>query len=139
MAMQSADPAAVVQRLHAAINQHDLDALAACFAPDFQSEQPLHPDRAFRGREQMRSNWAQIFGGVPNIRADLVRLAVDGETVWAEWDWGGSRADGAPFALRGVTVQGVQNDQIAWVRLYMEPVQQGSGVDAAIRQTVTGA
>jgi hypothetical protein len=34
----------VIERLHQALNEHNLEALLACFAPDFQSEQPLHPD-----------------------------------------------------------------------------------------------
>lgn len=131
-------PAVLMERLQRAINQHDLDGLAECFAPGFLSEQPAHPDRAFYGRGQVRSNWSQIFGLVPNIEAVLLRCASEGETVWAEWDWRGSRADGAPFAMRGVTVQRVQEDRIAWVRLYMEPVRAGNGVDAAVRQAITG-
>ena len=55
----------VLQRLREAINRHDLDALAACFEPDYHSEFPAHPDRTFRGHEQMRKNWSQIFGAVP--------------------------------------------------------------------------
>jgi ketosteroid isomerase-like protein len=127
---------AVIRRLQQAINEHDLDALTACFAPDFQSEQPVHPDRAFNGQDQMRKNWAQIFGAVSDVEARLLRIGVEAETVWAEWDWRGTRRDGAAFAMRGVTIQGIQQDQITWVRLYMEAVQAGQGVDAAIEQAV---
>jgi hypothetical protein len=31
--------------------------------------------------------------------------------------------DGRPFARAGVTVYGLRAGRIAWVRLYMEPVQ----------------
>jgi ketosteroid isomerase-like protein len=34
------DPMAVVRRLQDATNRHDLDALVACFAPDYLSEIP---------------------------------------------------------------------------------------------------
>lgn len=37
----------VVERLHQALNEHNLETLLACFAPSFQGEQPLHPARAF--------------------------------------------------------------------------------------------
>ena len=47
-------PTAVLERLQREINQHDLDALAACFDPDYHSEFPVHPDRTFCGHEQMR-------------------------------------------------------------------------------------
>jgi ketosteroid isomerase-like protein len=59
------DARAVVRRLQAATNAHDLDALVACFAPDYLSEIPAHPARSFRGSEQVRRNWTQILAGVP--------------------------------------------------------------------------
>jgi ketosteroid isomerase-like protein len=136
---EESDPAQVVERLRQAINQHDLDALAACFADDYRSEFPAHPDRAFRGHAQMTKNWTQIFGGVPDLAATLVTCAAAGDTAWAEWDWRGTRRDGAPFVMRGVTVQGVADGRIAWTRLYMEPVEvTGAGSDAAVRGTVAG-
>lgn len=132
-------PAGVVERLRQAINQHDLDALTACFAEDYRSEFPAHPDRAFQGHAQMVKNWTQIFGGVPDLAATLVTCTAAGDTAWAEWDWRGSRRDGAPFAMRGVTVQGVADGRIVWTRLYMEPVEvTGAGSDAAVRGTVAG-
>ena len=77
-------PAAVVERLREAINARDLDALAACFAPNYLSEVPAHPDRAFRGHEQMRRNWTQIFGGVSDIAATLLGCTLAGDTAWAD-------------------------------------------------------
>jgi hypothetical protein len=55
----------VLKRLRDAQNHHDLDAFVGCFDPDYRSEQPLHPDRAFAGSEQVRANWAEVFAGVP--------------------------------------------------------------------------
>ena len=132
-------PLSVIARMRDAINTHDLDALAACFAPDYASEFPAHPDRAFRGTDPMRGNWTQIFAGAPDITATLLRCTADGETVWAEWEWRGTRADGAPFAMCGVTIQGVLDDRIVWARLYMEPVQAGgTGNAEAIRAGISG-
>src|SRR5437588_12292788 len=118
----SASPPALIERLQQAINLHDLDALAACFHPDFRSEQPIHPDRAFRGREQMRKNWAQIFSMVPDIAADVLRTAVDGNTIWTEWDLHGTSVRGTPAHTAMVTIAGVEDGQIVWMRLYLEPV-----------------
>jgi ketosteroid isomerase-like protein len=132
-------PLAVIGRMRDAINAHDLDSLAACFAPDYASAFPAHPDRAFRGTEAMRRNWTQIFAGAPDIAATLLRCTADGETVWAEWEWRGTRSDGAPFAMAGVTIQGIHDDRIVWARLYMEPVQEGgTGNAAAIRAGIVG-
>jgi len=135
-ALSESTPVTVIERLGQAINRHDLDALAACFAPDYLSEFPAHPDRTFRGHEQMRKNWAQIFGGVPDLTATLRSCSVAGETVWAEWEWQGTRRDGAPFAMCGVTIQGMSGGRIAWTRLYMEPVEGGVGSDEAVRRDV---
>ena len=56
-------PRALVDRLVRATNAHDVDAVAACFAEDYENETPVHPARGFRGREQVRKNWEQIFAG----------------------------------------------------------------------------
>ncbi len=127
-----------IEGLQNAINDHDLDALTECFEPDYMSTFPVHPNRAFRGRAQMRKNWSTIFGAVPDIHAELLRWASEGDTVWAEWEWTGTRVDGVPYLWRGVTIHGVLEGRTAWVRMYMEPVQQvDSGVDAAVQQSLS--
>lgn len=128
----------VIERIQAAINRHDLEALVDCFEEDVESEQPVHPARSFTGRAQVRKNWAQILGGVPDLRAELVRTAADGDTAWAEWDWSGTRVDGAPHHLRGVTVLGIRGDRASWVRFYMEPVETGGvSIDGAVAESLT--
>ena len=128
------EPRFVVERLNAAWNAHDLEAFLACFHEDYASEQPAHPDRAFQGREQVRTNWSAFFEGVPDFRSELVGAAVDGEIVWSEWRWRGTQSDGALLDMAGVMVCGVHGGRMAWARLYMEPVEQaGAGIDAAVR------
>jgi ketosteroid isomerase-like protein len=130
-------PAAVVARLVVAINAHDLEAMVACFADDYRNEWPAHPQRGFRGSQQVRRNWSQIFAGVPDLRARLPRMVVDGDTVWAEWDLSGTRRDGAAHLMRGVSIFGVAEGRLAWVRFYLEPVEETSGdVDTFTHQTV---
>jgi ketosteroid isomerase-like protein len=129
------DPIAAVERFRDAINSHDLDALVDCFADDYDSEQPAHPGRAFRGNAQVRENWSEMFSGVPDLKAELLGSAIEGDTVWSEWSWHGTRADGAALAMTGVTVIGVTDGRFAWARLYMEPVEAASAdVGMAIRR-----
>ena len=100
----------VMGRLLAAMNAHDVDAFVACFAPDYRSEQPAHPSRAFGGSAQVRDNWTSVFAGVPDFHADLL-VAV-------------------------TTDDGIEASQIAWGRLYMEPVEQdGSDIEQMVRDT----
>jgi hypothetical protein len=93
-------------------NRHDLDAFVACFDSQYRSEQPLHPDRAFVGREQVAKNWAEVFAGVPDFQPELLRSAEQNATGWAEWHWHGTRTDGTRLDMRGVTIFGVRGDRM---------------------------
>ena len=135
-----AEPLATIKRLQAAINAHDLDALVTCFTDGHASEHPCHPDRSFTGVDQVRRNWTQILGGVPDLSAHLVSSIVDGNRVWCEWDWSGTRRDGAPHRMRGVTISTVEDGRISVTRFYMEPVvADGVRVDAVVSQAVAAA
>lgn len=135
-----ARPLATLERLVAAQNAHDLAAFVACFQPDYQSEQPAHPARAFKGSEQVRKNWSAIFAGVPDFRSDLLRSAVDGDTAWAEMHWTGTKVDGTPFDQMGIIVFGVREDRIAWGRLYFDEVErEGEDIDQAMRRIAGSA
>jgi ketosteroid isomerase-like protein len=125
----------VADRLSAAMNAHDIEAFVACFDVDYESEQPAHPDRAFRGRDQVRQNWSSIFESVKDFAAELVRADAAGDAEWSEWRWRGTHDDGSRLEMAGVIVLGVRDDRVAWARLYVEPVEQsGAGIDAAVRE-----
>jgi ketosteroid isomerase-like protein len=130
----------MLERLVAAVNAHDVDAVVACFSEGYVNETPAHPARGFVGREQVRRNWTAIFAGLPDIAATVVRHTTDGETVWSEWEMRGTRRDGAAQAMAGVIVFGVGEDErVTWARFYLEPVETGGvDVDGAIRRTVAG-
>lgn len=130
----------LILRIQQAIDAHDLDALVDCFAGDVESVQPVHPQRTFRGADQVRKNWQQILAAVPDLRTGLVRYALGSDCAWAEWDWAGTRIDGAPQRMRGVTIQAAGPDgRAAWVRFFMEPVEVGGpDVESAIRETLAG-
>ncbi len=126
----------VTNRLLAAMNAHDLDAFVACFALDYRSEQPAHPSRAFVGRDKVRENWMSVFSGVPDFNAELLLSSTTGDGVEiGEWQWRGTHTDGSPFAMRGVTVMGIEAEQIAWGRLYMEEIEvDGAGIDQMVQE-----
>jgi ketosteroid isomerase-like protein len=128
---------ALIERLKDAVNRHDLEALAGCFAQDFLNETPVHPARSFQGREQVRKNWAQIFAGVPDIEADILGSSVDGVSAWTEWEMRGTRRDGVRHLMRGVSIFKIGDDRFTSVRFYLEPVDESSAtVDAAVRMAV---
>ena len=128
---------AMVERLVRATNGHDVDEVAACFAEDYENETPVHPARAFRGRAQVRRNWEQIFAFVPDLRAEVLRCAIDGDVAWTEWAMTGTRRDGTAHHMCGVVVFGVRDDVASWARFYLEPVDESPGtVDDAVRTQV---
>ena len=123
----------IFQRLVAAQNAHDIEAFVSCFAPDYSSEQPAHPDRAFVGSDQVRRNWTAMFAGVPDFRAELLDSATEGPTAWGEFAWHGTKSDGSPLLSRGVIIGTVRDGRLAAARLYMSDVEQaGRGVEAAV-------
>jgi ketosteroid isomerase-like protein len=128
----------VIDRLRGAVDAHDLDALTACFAPDYVNETPVHPARGFRGAAQVRRNWEQLFAGIPDLTALVTDRAVSGDTVWTEWEMRGTRRDGTPHLMRGVVVFTVGNDCIEAARFYLEPVETDTGdVDDAVGRLAT--
>jgi len=127
--------AALLDRLAAAANDHDLDALEGCFASGYRNETPAHPAQGFTGRGQVRRNWEQIFAFVPDITARVLRSCCQGEVVWSEWEMTGTRGEGTAVQMVGVVVFGVQDGQFSWARFYLEPVQAGGpDADLAVRQ-----
>ena len=135
MTTDTSSVSALADRLVHATNRHDLAALVGCFAPDFVNETPAHPARSFSGSDQVRRTWSEIFASVPDLRADVLRRVVDGDSVWIEWEMQGSRVDGSRHVMRGVTIFGAKQGRFAWVRFYLEPVDVGSaGIEEAVRE-----
>jgi ketosteroid isomerase-like protein len=129
------DPRALMDRLTAAQNAHDLDGMLACFDDDYRSEQPLFPARTFQGIGQVRANWSAVLDAIPDFRAQILASAVEDDVVFAEVHWTGTKADGTPLDERGVVVMGTRDDRIAWGRLYVDEVEQESAdIDAAVRR-----
>ena len=132
------DPSAVVQRLRAVTNAHDLDAIVACFASDYRNQTPAHPARNFVGNEQVRRNWTQILAAIPDISTEILASAVSGTMVWTEWEHRGTRRDGTAHLMRGVIVFGIAGGLITSARFFLEPVEEASGdVDAAVQRQVS--
>jgi SnoaL-like domain len=124
------NPRLVVERMHRAMNQRDVEALVECIDPLYHTEQPLHPDRAYRGREQIHKEWAGVFARLPDFHAELLRSAVENDTVWTEWHWSGTQANKTKVDLLGVMIFGIRNNRLIWTRMYMEPLQRpGSGLE----------
>jgi ketosteroid isomerase-like protein len=116
-------PKVLLERMIQALNRHDLDAMVACFAPDYRSEQPFHPELNFTGQAGVRKNWSFFFKTIPDIQIEILGEVEEGDTVWAELHYHGTQTDGKKYTMRGVILVGIQADQIIWARLYINPMQ----------------
>src|SRR4051812_29482513 len=135
----SCDPLSFVHRLAAATNAHDIDALVACFADDYVNDTPTHPSRGFRGADQVRRNWTRLFAGISDLTSRVLATAVEGDTVWSEWEMSGNRPDGTSHLMRGVIIFGVRDGRATWARFYLEPVDEAGGdIDDAIARASSG-
>lgn len=125
------NPKLVVERMVRAINSHDIEVFVDCFDPLYHGEQPVHPDKAYRGRELVHKQWSEIWSRLPDFHAKTLRMVSDKDSVWVEWSMTGTQNDKARVDLLGVAIFGVRSDRIAWSRIYLEPLQKpGAGLDA---------
>src|SRR5215831_15042901 len=81
----------------------------------------------------MRRAAPPSFAGVPDFHAEICRSVQHGDTTWTEWRWSGTRSDGQAFAMRGVTLFEITDDQIVAGRLYLEEVERDvAGIEEAV-------
>lgn len=129
-----------LHRLVEATNAHDVDRIVDCFSPAYENRTPAHPARGFHGTEQVRRNWTQILGGVPDLFAQVLATSGDEDELWSEWEMSGHRRDGAEHLMRGVIVFELdETSRARAARFYLEPVtDDGADADRAVREVVAG-
>ena len=129
---------ALVERWLGAMTAHDLEAAVACFAPDYHDEAPARRGEFVDGNQKVRENFAELFQGIPDVCAELLRTVTDDDSVWLEWRMHGTRRDGTPMEFAGVNIFGVRDDQFVWGRIYTELVRDSGGITAQIERMTRG-
>jgi ketosteroid isomerase-like protein len=139
MTETDANPMRTIERLLAAANAHDVEGIVACFAEEYSLESPIHPARSFKGNEQVRRNWTQIFGAVGDLRARVLASACDANVAWTEWEMVGTRRDGGAHCMRGVFIFTVEAQRIVRGKMFLEPVDAGAAdANEGLRQALGG-
>jgi hypothetical protein len=111
----------VLERLVAAMNARNVDAMMACCGPDYVADQPCRLGRR-RDRTQVRETWTDLFRNVPDFRAELLAWVGAGSAMWTEWRWSGRHVDGGAFEMQGVIVFDADDQRLHRARLYMDQV-----------------
>src|SRR4051794_5584063 len=91
-------PKAVLTAYFDALTRHDLDAIAAAWAPDGVSHVSGQADAD--GPSGVRTYWAELFGATPDLRFDVEEILVDGERASVRWSANGTFA--GPGAYQGI-------------------------------------
>ena len=114
----------LVEHIRAALDAHDLETFVSFFRDDYVGERPRHPGAKISTRADVRRNWEEVIADVPDLRVEVPAAVEQGDTIWSEWRAYGTARSGAMLELRGVIIFGVQDGQVAWSRMYLEPVEQ---------------
>lgn len=131
-------PSDVVRQWIAAINRHDLDEVAACFAPGYEDEAPARTGEVVRGRDHVRHNFEHLFTSMPDIHAELHAIVDQGDTVWMEWSMEGTRPDNTHMRFVGVNLFDVQEGLFVRGRIYTELVRDAGGVEGQVKRMAEG-
>jgi ketosteroid isomerase-like protein len=76
-----------------------------------------------------------MLDAVPDFHAEVLRTAVEGDVVFQEVHWTGTKADGTALDVRGVVIMGLRDGRLAWGRLYVDDVETESPeIDAVVRR-----
>jgi ketosteroid isomerase-like protein len=117
--MHTDDPVLdLMDRFTAALNSHDLDAVAALVTDDivFESTSPSPDGTRYEGRDAVRQIWGEMLAATPQARFSVEEQfsAGSGRAVvrW-RYDW----ADGH---VRGVDIVRVRNGQLAESLAYVK-------------------
>jgi ketosteroid isomerase-like protein len=113
------DPPKLLTRMLDAMNQHDLEAFLACFAERYRGDGPGGGNGIVRSRDDLRSEWEESLREGSDFHADLVGWAAEGDEIWAEWRWRGTRPDGTRRRERGVAIYRVEDEVLVAGRLYL--------------------
>ncbi len=131
-------PSELARRWVRALSEHDLDRVADCFAEDYIDEAPARRGEQVHGRDEVRRNFGRLFAELPDLRAEALATATNGQRVWIEWRMYGTRRDGSLMEFVGVNVFEVMNGRFCRGRIYTELVRDAGGIDAQVDRMTRG-
>ncbi|KIF66013.1 ketosteroid isomerase [Streptomyces sp. AcH 505] len=129
-------PERVLEALRDAINSHDPKQVAACFTDDYAMERPLRPHEAWVGNDKVLQMWTGMFARLPDVRAEILRSARDGEEIWSEWEMRGTNPANEPTLLRGPAIVTERDGLINWARFYLDPVTHAGRTSITVSEVV---
>lgn len=106
---------AVLERMLAGFNEHDLDAIMSLFADDCVFESPRGADAwgsRFEGKDAVAEGLRARFTGIPDVSYEGHGDFVSGERGASEWTLRGTTADGRRLEVRGCDLWTFRGDEV---------------------------
>jgi glyoxylase-like metal-dependent hydrolase (beta-lactamase superfamily II)/ketosteroid isomerase-like protein len=146
----AADAREVAETYFAALAQHDLDAAAACWAPDGVDR--LIGQSEAHGSEEVRAFFGELFAAVPDWTFEVETVVAEGERAAVRWNATGTFAGdaayqgieptGSPVAMAGFDLLRVRDGLIVECEAFSDGMgfarqigmlpPQGSGSEAKL-------
>ncbi len=111
-----------VLRFVEAVNNGDIDELAASIHPDFEMVVPQHPARGFKGKDQEVKNMRYLMTKFPEGRIEVQRMVETSSEVWIENSYVSSELQMAAVVIFAIDQE---TNTIRSGRYYSEPVDRG--------------
>ena len=110
-------PANYFEQLREAMEVGDPDWAAAAYAPDAVYYEPANPPH--EGRESIRAYLNDLLKGHRNLKVDVQRMGVDGDSAIVEWTWSFRNGNRRVTDQPGATVLQVGPAGITYHRDYL--------------------
>jgi steroid delta-isomerase-like uncharacterized protein len=124
-----------VRRFFEALGRRDLHAMSECWSEDVVED--IVALRVLRGKPDLRDNFRELFGAVPDLETTVTRIVADEGHAVVEWRMSGTFS-GAPFQgleptgraveLRGLDLFEIEDDLIKSNTAYYDGMEFARGV-----------
>jgi taurine dehydrogenase small subunit len=117
----------VLERVLAAFNRHDADAIISEFTDDCVFLSPRGPDpwgRRLVGRAEVHGGFAARFEGIPDVHYESEGDFVSGERGVSEWTLTGTTNDGERLEVRGCDLWTFRGDEIVCKNSFWKMVER---------------
>ena len=123
----NATTAETLERLLAAFNAHDIDAVMSFFVDGCKLDMPRGPDpwgQRLEGRKEVRAGLQTRFDGIPDVHWGDDRHWVGGDRGCSEWLLTGTTTNGQRIEVRGCDLFEFRGDKITRKDSYWKIVER---------------
>jgi len=113
---------AAVQRIHEAINRHDVEDVMANMTEDcvFENTAPPPDGERFEGRAAVRAAWETFFQSSSQTAFEIEEMIALGDRAVVRWLYRWVNMTGKAGYVRGVDVIRVRDDKVAESLAYVK-------------------